>query len=226
MGQHQSQQDWALQILVASLYERKWKDDKNVGFYLSLQGSRAESLPLFSLPAWLSTTFDIVGISLALIDFTGIARHIEAGFAKYRDWERDHAKDTLERRNRHLSPEGMRSFWSLRSTGVRLWDDLFIFGLGALALWLMDGFARLNEILPDWPNWVWWSLLLISPLIWVGLYMVSISFGMLLGYWRATIVWRFFWLLSRPKAGVLGTIGFALTFVDSGLNLLSQYLGA
>ncbi|MEM1369187.1 MAG: hypothetical protein AAGG02_14500 [Cyanobacteria bacterium P01_H01_bin.15] len=173
-----------------------------------------------------SNALNILGITLAVLDFTGIARHVEAGFVAYRAWERDHAQDTLERRNAHLSVDGMKALWSPRATAIRLRDDVFIFGLAALALWLADRFEKLGTLLPDWPDWVWWSLLALGPLIWVGIYMASIYGGMLLGYWRASIAWRFFWLLSRPRAGVLGTIGLLMTFADEGWAMLAPMLAA
>lgn len=213
--QCQSQQDWALQILVASLYECKWKDDKNVGFCLSLQGSRAEPLPLFTLPAWLSTTLDIVGISLALLDFTGASRKIEAALARFRDWEREFADYArVERSSIRDLKKQRREF--LDTT----WRTAIGLSIAGAIAYRFGDFSRLDPYLPNWPEWAWWSLLMAAPLLWVLYYIINHIVSLTIGAWISDIVWRFFWLLSRPKAGVLGTIGLALTFFDTALSLI------
>ena len=154
------------------------------------------------------TTLNIVGFSLAILDFTGLSRRIEAGLARYRDWERDFVGYAKDRRN---------SLFDFK----RIWPDFlnetFNIGLGLLIaagiVFFFGDLSRADPYLPDWPHWVWWSLLACVPIFWVIYFIITHLISGTLMVWTSEITWRVFWVLSRPKAGVLGTIGLAIAAI-------------
>jgi hypothetical protein len=171
------------------------------------------------IPPALATALDVVGISLAVLDFTGVARKVEAGLARYRDWERQSIHDF---KGELASTFNLRHHLTWDRQIRRLLTIIVMVVPAALVIWLWGDPSRLSPYIPNWPEWVWWSLLALVPILYAVEYLLSHVIGMTLGYVFSTVIWGVFWVLSRPKVGVLGTIGLLLAFFDSGLNLVMQ----
>jgi|GEM_PF-1383280 len=205
-GQPKPQQDRALQILIASLYECKWKDDKNVGFCLSLQGSKAEPLPLSFLQ---NIPFGLIGLGFAVLDFTGASRKLEAMLARYVAYERQYAQEargTLLTRDFQYHRREFVSFLPVLALSV------LILGLG---WWIQrDGEVGqwLTSVFTSAPIWLVVGFAFSAVFIaYVLNHILSQSFS----YLVSIILWCPLWLLSQPKAGIIGSIGLIIAVLDN-----------
>lgn len=206
VGQRRSQWDQALQILVASLYERKWKDDKNVGFCLSLQGSRAEPLPVSFLEDF---PFGIIGLAISVLDFTGASRKLEAILKRYVAYEKEYAQDSRKLLLTTDAGFHWKAFLGfLPALGLSL--IAFVIGWwfyreGAAGIWISD-------VIVASPLWLLIAAGISSVFL---LYALNHILSYSLSYVTSVMLWFPFWVLSRPRAGIVGSCGLLMALADN-----------
>ena len=175
-----------------------------------------------SLSPILVLALDILGISLAVLDFTGAARKAEERLRKVSLKQRKRAKlyriwgmDFTDRR--YLISDFVR--FSIQIPAMTLIALLIIYLMG----W-WPGLMTLQKFVPDMPTdsiWFWLVLLPLAPILWFGLYVLNRIVGTFMAIVPLVIFYRVFWLLSLPKAGILGSLGLLLPITTATLNTLN-----
>ncbi|MFC6199202.1 hypothetical protein [Ponticaulis profundi] len=153
--------------------------------------------------------FGLIGLAIAVLDFTGTSKKIEAALARYIEVEK---QDAVEAKAQLLTTDlayhwhAFRSFVPGALIGIGFFTGLwFWLGENNKLLWLIDWL----------PNWPWWSFVYWGPLLLVILYILDhltiegFRFGI------SVIIWRMFWILSLPKSGIVGSIGLIIAIADN-----------
>ena len=198
--------DQTLRILLNMRYERNEREVKNVRFCLFLQGSRPEPLPLSLLEA---VPFGLIGLGLAVLDFTGASRKLEAVLRRYVEYERQYgheARATLLTTDLQFHKKEFASFLPFLGAG------LIILAAG---WWLKrDGAAGqwLTHAVLSTPAWVLVVLVLGGIVV---AYVLNHLLSQTFSYVMSLILWAPLWLLSRPKAGILGSCGLVVAVLDN-----------
>ncbi|MEM9668893.1 MAG: hypothetical protein AAF950_08200 [Pseudomonadota bacterium] len=153
---------------------------------------------------------DAIGIALAILDFTGASRRIEERLATYRDWEKAQAERSKAHRSELLS--GAWPKW-LKHTMI----SLFLAGppIVLLTLYLYWNQTHLSRWTEDWPSWAFGLLVAALPGIYLIYILLITLFTMSLSVWWSSTLHRIFWALSRPPAGIMGTVGLTLTLASN-----------
>ena len=164
-------------------------------------------------------TLDILGISLALLDFTGTARKAEERLRKTADKQRKRAKFYWRHgfymwKWKYLKND-VQSFLTIVPSGVLL--SLFI--VWALGRW--DNLVWYQVYLPDISWLAWWAWIFLAPAFLALAYIAHRIFSTVAMTAGFVLFYRLFWLLSRPKAGIIGTLGLLLPITTATLNTLS-----
>ena len=165
-------------------------------------------------------SLDVLGLSLAIIGFLGIADPLERYFAKLTmsaqalaDWSHE-LRDELWPPHKHWLTLIVGSLKELAR-----WSMIF-----ALSITVQRDWERAIEFLPSWPLWVWAGAAPVILVLNVALYTLSCLLGPSVLLWLCTGVWKAFDIMSKPRGGVLGTIGLALALTSALLNRLSGAL--
>lgn len=165
---------------------------------------------------------DVLGISLAVLDFTGLTRHLEAALAKYRHYERNSAKEMLAERDIAFR---FRELYSAKRIWKDLTDKLVIIAAGfAFVLFTAYFFGDINKLwglFAQIPVVVWFSLIWIIPILWILVHFLEQVLGFTVAYFLSMAIWSVLWVLSRPKTGIVGTIGVIITLLGSGGGIVS-----
>ncbi|WP_428409093.1 hypothetical protein [Hyphococcus sp.] len=157
---------------------------------------------------------EIAGIVLAILSFSGMTERIEKFLCRIRD---------DFRRNAPLMRQGLSAFlptWSnFRRYGREaLWQMFVCVTLIAIAAQTEPkAKANLEALYGLFLPWTDWKIIDVIILAVPVAYMTWAAMNFILGigvYLLMSAVWRFFWLLSRPPSGVMGSIG--LVFALSG----------
>ncbi len=165
---------------------------------------------------------DVLGITLAVLDFTGTARKAEERLRYITKRQKKRAKIY---RRWMFNITGTSGFWrSLLDFTIEV-GVMLAFAL--LVIHIFDwwpGFRVLLGYLPAIPEpraLMYGLLILFAPMIWIGIFVINKVIGGVLIVGGLVIFHRFMWLLSRPKAGILGTLGLLLPITTATLNTLS-----
>lgn len=156
-----------------------------------------------------SIPFGWIGLAIAVMDFTGASKKLETALARYIEVEKQDAIDA--RKNLFTKDFGFHwnafvNFLPSAAMMVALISGVwFWFGENNKMLWIMNW-------LPEWP---WWSVVYWGPPA-LGLWYVFDHFtGEGFRFAISVVIWRFFWLLSLPKAGIIGTVGLLISVADT-----------
>jgi hypothetical protein len=172
-----------------------------------------------SSPSELSLEF--AGLLLAILSFSGAIHKIENALKNLRD--RIYRFLPIMRvgiSGFYLNPKNIkRNGKSLLSTAVMtvIMCVVLMFTEPETRTMLVNIYAL---ILP----WVWWKaalLIILTPII---LYLEVVVFALIFFgsiYALLTAIWFFFWLLSRPPAGIMGSIGLGLTAGTFSIKLFA-----
>ena len=167
-------------------------------------------------------TLDILGISLALLDFTGTARKAEERLRRISQRQKRRAriffKWGFDFRNWKEQRTGFVNFWI---------GNTIIVAIYFLIMSVIERRPGFMSILPSFndlssmPIWAWVVIAFLSPIWSVAIYMLNGMIGTVMMAGTLVVFYRLFWLLSLPKAGVLGTLGLLLPITTATLNTLS-----
>ena len=163
---------------------------------------------------------DAVGISLALLDFTGSTRKLEAALRRHRDWYREFRQYAHDERD---GLKDIRKQLNWKTHLLQISGLIAAFGAGAILINLSGGtvdWSRYADLTSNWPSWIWWLIPLALPAIWLAFYLGNTFFALSIGAFLSSILWRLFWILSKPKSGIVGSIGLALTLLGATANML------
>ena len=156
--------------------------------------------------------FGLIGLGLAVLDFTGASRKLEAVLRRYVEYERRYALETKK----------LIFTTDLDFHKQKLKRTLPVTALAVLVIaiaWAMMGESNQALWIEKWlPEWPIWSILLWAPALFLIWYVVSHLVGEFLGYATSVVLWFPLWLLSLPKAGILGTIGLIVAAADNFLK--------
>jgi hypothetical protein len=136
----------------------------------------------------------LVGLALAVVDFSGAARWVEAQVRPAMHW--------LLRKGKWLLDKG---------SDYSTWGAVFLLGVAAVLAALQSSGFDLGPLKLRWstseeaasPDWT--NILLFAP-VWLGGLMLA-SYGVL-------------WVLAWPKRGVVSSLGLAIAAVGVVLELL------
>ncbi|MEM6414223.1 MAG: hypothetical protein AAF720_06150 [Pseudomonadota bacterium] len=175
--------------------------------------------PLSSWDLGSNFSLEFAGLALAILSFTGFTDKIETGL------------DTLRYailRSLPIMRDGVVSFIptpkNIRRNFHPLTVSALLFCGWVIIGFLIEGdtrvalFGSLNALL-TLPLWKTAALIVVTPFV---LYFLMTAMSLILFgsiYFALTAVWFVFWLLSRPPAGLTGTVSFALAL----LSLSSKY---
>lgn len=167
---------------------------------------------------------EVAGVLLAILSFSGASTRIEQVLARLRD---------DFRRNAPLLRHGLSSFlptWgNIKLYGLEaLWESAALLAVIIIAM-QFDPRAQAalasaySVILP----WAIWKIILLAmfavPVLymaWAAAYFVTGVIVLIL----MSVLWRIFWLLSRPPSGIMGSIGLLLALSSPLLRLLQSLL--
>ena len=157
---------------------------------------------------------EIAGIVLAILSFSGMTDRIEKFLCRIRD---------DFRRNAPLMRQGLSAFlptWgNFRKYGREALWQMFVYvtAIAVVAPFQPKARANLEALYGLILPWSAWKIIAVIILVAPVAYMIWATMNFVLGigvYLLMSAVWRFFWLLSRPPSGVMGSIG--LLFALSG----------
>ena len=152
-------------------------------------------------------TLEMFGIALALLSFSGADKSVEQALSSARIWVR-HSAPFFQAMALIARPswDNLLRQWklALRHAAIAL---IAVLPLVAFDAGAQERLAWVSAMGAPWEIWKIATVLLLSPialiLIWsIGNTVIGLSL-----YVTLSCIWRLFWLLSRPPAGVLGTIG-------------------
>jgi len=168
---------------------------------------------------WLS--LETIGITLAVLSFTGASEKIEATLVAMRKWVADYTPVLRHGLVEFLpTPANFR-----RHGGVAVYTMVVTLVIATLFMLLTketrtELYSAYSLILP----WTWWKALLITVLIVPTLYFFATLItlvGSVIVYCALTILWSIFWALSRPPSGIMGSIGLIVALSGPALRLLN-----
>lgn len=175
------------------------------------------------LPLLSSTEFslELCGLVLAICSFTGTIHKLE------------NALNSLKGRLRRLLPFirggilGYLPTWkNIKRDGLSFINTSIITVIMCVIMMLTEPETRLM-LLTGYEfiiSLTWWEktlLVIFSP---VALYLSGVITGIVILtpiYLIMTAIWFVFWLLSRPPAGIMGSIGLALTLGTFSIKLFA-----
>lgn len=155
--------------------------------------------------------FGLIGLGLAVLDFSGASRKVEAGLIKYRNWVSKSTRYWW--RQLSLIRKGKLTKTTAHKPKL-LYVDLLIGLMVAVLIGISYALSSERMALSMW---------ILLPLLPIAFLLTSIGIGVIIiasNYMISTLVYRLFWLLSRPKAGILGTVGLVLTALATGQDYL------
>jgi len=156
--------------------------------------------------------FGLIGLGLAVIDFTGASKKLEAWIVQFAQWERAFGNEARANIGT-LDPAYHRDAFP---------DFLFGYGLASICLVgiaLIYGTVGWLEIPIAWvSDWPTWSFVVLAPVAVIGLYIFDHFAKEILGYLVCLVIWAPLWVLSRPKAGFVGTLGLIIAAADNWLG--------
>lgn len=167
---------------------------------------------LFSSNAW-TLSLEIVGLSLAVLDFFGLTARLEALMLRWRDWERDFVPYMRKSRTA-IFP--LHKHW--RTVLRYALTDIAIIAMFAAGAWTLGDRDRIVMATNSVPLWVWWSALFWAPCALVFLHVATRQIMGPAGAALSFALWRALWLLSRPKAGIVGSLGMLIAGVTFALS--------
>ena len=153
--------------------------------------------------------FGLIGLGLAVLDFTGASRKLEAILAQYVAYERQYAQDARETLLTTDFQYHKREFVSFLPVFV---VSIIIIGVG---WWLQrDGAAGqwLTSVLMSIPIWL---LIVLGLLVVFIVYALNHILSQSFSYLVSIVLWFPLWLLSQPKAGIVGSIGLLVAVLDN-----------
>lgn len=156
--------------------------------------------------------FGLIGLGLAVLDFTGVSKKLEAHLVKFAQWERafgEEARASIGTLDVAYHRDAIPSF-------------LFNYGIGAICIvvtvWVYGNAGWLETPLSWLASWPLWSIVIWGPVALIVLYIFDHFAKEILGYLVCWLLWAPIWVLSRPKAGIVGTLGLAVAAVDNFLG--------
>ena len=167
-------------------------------------------------------TLDILGISLALLDFTGTARKAEERLRYVTKRQRKRAKIY---RRWIFDLKGTSGFWGSFWAFTR--DVLIMLIIALCIVHVFDWWPGLKILLSYVPSvpepkvLIYGVLIILAPAIWIGVFIVNSIVGGFIVVACLTVFHRLMWLMSLPKAGIIGTLGLLLPLTTATLNALS-----
>lgn len=168
-----------------------------------------------SLPPIAIFILDVLGISLALLDFTGASRRIEKSLAKYREYQHENLMEAQADRVELLD---FRRSGYLSGQIKKGWKEFIMFPvMNLIVVYLI---LKMTGYWPNLSAWGVWLIALTSPFWLFAVFIAHRFSGVFMSVTVSWIIHRIFWVLSRPKTGVIGTLGLALTIFNGGSNTL------
>lgn len=153
--------------------------------------------------------FGLIGLGLAVLDFTGASKKLEAVLARYIEHEKRDAAEARE----HLFTTDISHHWPRFKASV---PGALVLAVVFTGLWLWAGDQDKALWIIDWlPRWPWWSVIFWGPVALLAFYVFDhvTDWGFI--YVVSILIWRILWLLSIPKAGIVGTLGLLIALADN-----------
>ena len=166
-------------------------------------------------------TLEALGIFLAVLGFSGADKHVERGLNGLRDFVREWTPlFYMVALFGNPTWENLKKQWpvALKQMVVPLIVGLLIVPFDPGAQERLAFYYSMGE------PWTYWKVALTvvaAPFALVLIWSVVGSAISVLLYVASTIVWRVFWVLSRPPSGVLGTIGLVIALASPLARLAS-----
>lgn len=153
--------------------------------------------------------FGLVGLAIAVLDFTGTSKKLEAVLRRYVAYERRYmidAKDHILTTDIAYHRSAFLNFLTSASLMVAL----------LIPIILIFGDPERLTMLSRWiPPWPWWSFIWWGPVVIAFWYALDHLTASALDYLISLCLWGPLWLLSKPKAGIVGTIGLVIAVLGS-----------
>lgn len=161
----------------------------------------------FSLELDLLTTFEVIGLTLAVIGFFNLSTHLERAFSVMQGGMWRFAIWRIKMRNELWPPH--KNWDVIVVEALMGWAVASIF-IAAIVIW-MEWWEPLKALLLALPRWQLIAGALASLVLLIPFELILVFGNSTLMAGVFYVLSRLFWLLGLPPAGVTGTIGLLVT---------------